>query len=76
MTEPEEIEEYGDQYIASAGAKVPRWLLWSYGILVIWGFIWFSLYWNGVTGWLDRGYWFQLEKAANTTFPTDVGDVE
>ncbi len=65
-----DIEDYGDEGIASADAKVPGWLKWSYIILPIWGFIWLFLYWNGSVGWLDRGYWQQLERAANTTRPS------
>lgn len=45
----------------------PRWLYWSYIILPIWGVVTFFLFWNGSHGWLDRGYWQQLEKAADTT---------
>lgn len=66
----EELDIYGDQGITSAHAKVPTWLKWSYAFFVIWGILWLYLYWNGVEGWLDRGYWFELEKAANTTFPS------
>lgn len=65
-----EIEMYaGDQSIRSADAKVPLWLKLTYIILPIWGVISFSMYWNGSHGWLDRGYWQQLQRAANTTFP-------
>ncbi len=64
-----DIEEYGDEDIASADAKIPGWLKWSYLILIVWGIIWLFLYWNGAKGWIDRGYWFQLEQAANTTVP-------
>lgn len=70
MTHPDEIEEYGEQGIASRDAPVPGWLKWCYLILPIWGFICLYLYWNGSYGWLDRGYWQQLQRAANTTFPT------
>jgi len=73
MTEEyEELEEYGDPRIASKDAPVPAWLKWTYIILPIWGI--FSLYWyfNGTHGWLDRGYWNQLQKAALTTFPTET----
>lgn len=65
----DEIEHYGDEGISSKDKKVPRWLFWSYPVIIIWGFIWFYLYWNGANGWIDRGYWFELEKAANTTMP-------
>lgn len=65
----EELEEYGDPGILSADAKVPGWLKLTYLILPIWGVISFLMYWNGSWGWLDRGYWQELQRAANTTFP-------
>ena len=49
--------------------KVPRWLMWTYIILPIWGIFALYLYWNGSVGWLDRGHWQQLQEAANTTYP-------
>lgn len=67
MLEHEDI--YGDDKIASNDAKVPTFLIFTYISLPIWGIVWFILFWNGSWGWFDRGYWFQLEKAANTTFP-------
>lgn len=67
--EEDHIEEYGDQYITSKDAKVPRWLFLIFVILPFWGAYTFFTYWNGSTGWLDRGYWHQLQIAANTTFP-------
>ncbi len=63
----EGFDIYGDTGLSSADAKVPRWLFWSYPILIIWGFIWLFFFWDGSRGWLDRGYWHQLEEAANTT---------
>jgi len=65
----EELEVYGDTQIASGHGKIDTWLIFFYIALPIWGVIWMFLYWNGVHGWLDRGHWHQLEKAANTTFP-------
>jgi hypothetical protein len=64
-----ELEEYGDKHIASYDAPVPKWLIFFYVGLPIWGIFAFYLYWNGSQGWLDRGYWQQLQRAANTTFP-------
>lgn len=65
-----EVEYYGDAYIASANAPVAGWLKFTYIVLPIWGVLWFYLFWNGSTvAWFDRGYWFELQKAANTTFP-------
>lgn len=65
----EEVEEYGDPGIESRDASVPPFLKWTYILLPIWGIIAFALYWNGSMGWLDRGYWRQLQNAAKTTYP-------
>lgn len=65
----EEIETYGDARIASYDNPIPGWLIATYIIMPIIGFVGFYLYWNGSHGWLDRGYWHQLQKAANTTMP-------
>lgn len=67
--EKEELEVYGDEYITSYDRKIPRWLIWTYILLPLWGLVWWYYYWNGSYGWLDRGYWNQLQRAANTTFP-------
>ena len=64
-----EAEEYGDASIASFDSPVPLWLKCTYLFLPIWGVICLYLYWNGSQGWLDRGYWQQLQRAAQTTFP-------
>ena len=53
----------------SKESPVPGWLKWTYIILPIWGVITYYYYFNGSHGWLDRGYWKQLQIAANTTFP-------
>lgn len=63
----EETEFYGDPGIASNNAKIPAWLKWVYYTLPFWGILTLYLYWNGSSGWLDRGYWHQLQNAANTT---------
>lgn len=63
-----ELDLYGDPRIASKHGKVPRWLIATYIVMPIWGLVWFYFFWNGSTGWLDRGYWQQLQEAANTTF--------
>lgn len=65
----EELDIYGDGSIKSADAPVPQWLKWVYVIMPIWGIIWFILYWNGSSSFQDKARWFQLQKAANTTFP-------
>lgn len=64
----DELEFYGDPGITSANKPVPSWLKWVYILLPLWGLLWFSLYWDGSYGWLDRGYWHPLQQAANTTF--------
>lgn len=69
MGNHEELDVYGDPDIKSGHAKVPGWLTWSYILLPIWGIVWFYFFWNGSTGWLDRGYWRQLQEAAGTTVP-------
>lgn len=69
MSEHEELAEYGDSGIKEGNVAIPKWLKLCYVTLPIWGIIWWFLYWNGVQGWLDRGYWNELEKVANTTFP-------
>jgi hypothetical protein len=67
----ESIEEYGDEGIASLDAPVPKWLKFNYVLWIVFGLIWFYLFCNGSTvSYFDRGYWFELQKAANTTFPT------
>jgi len=72
--ELEEIVSYGDPQIRSGDAKISGWLKFVFFILPIWGILWFYLYWNGSYGWLDRGYWQELQRAANTTFPTQNQD--
>lgn len=68
-SDPESIDFYGDESIASYNNKVPGWLKLTYTVLPIWGIIWFYFFWNGSVGWLDPGYWKELQRAANTTFP-------
>lgn len=65
----DEVEYYGDPNIASKDANVPTWLKWVYITLPFWGILTLYVYWNGSHGWLDRGYWKQLQIAANTTNP-------
>lgn len=68
---PSELELYGDPGIASYDAKVPKFLLITYCLLPIWGIATFCYFWNGSLGWFDRGYWHELQIAANTTFPIE-----
>lgn len=60
------LDEYGDLGITSGHAPIPKWLIWTYWTLPIWGFITLYVFWGGSHGWLDRGYWGQLQKAAKT----------
>lgn len=78
LHEEEEVEIYGDDYLVSNDARVPRSLIILYLVLAIWGFFALFYYINGTRGWLDRGYWNQLQKAALTTFPygTIEGEAE
>lgn len=67
-----DVFHYGDPNIASADAPIPKWLKWNYAFWIVFGIIWWHLFWNGNTGnWFDRGYWQQLQRAANTTFPIE-----
>lgn len=68
----DEIEEYGEPQIASKDAPVPRWLKLTYIILPIWGICSLYYFFNGSHGWLDRGHWNQLQKAALTTYPEET----
>lgn len=66
-----ELEFYGEAGIASFDAKIPKFLFVLYLFLPLWGLISFFFFWNGSTGWFDRGYWKELQIAANTTFPIE-----
>jgi hypothetical protein len=65
----EELDLYGDGSIKSGHAPFPRWLKWVYVIMPLWGLVWFYFFWNGSYGWLDKGYWSELQQSANTTYP-------
>lgn len=65
----EHMDSYGEDQIQSRDAKVDRWLKTVYITLPIWGILSFYFFWNGSAGWFDRGYWNQLQQAANTTYP-------
>jgi hypothetical protein len=49
--------------------KIPPFLIVTYIIVIIGGLLGLIAYWNGSHGWLDRGYWQPLQKAAETTSP-------
>lgn len=50
----------------SNDAAVPRWLLFSYGFLPVFGLVMLYYFWDGSFGWFDRGAWSALQQAANT----------
>jgi len=52
--------------------KIPKFLKVIYLILAVWGIWAFITYWNGSHGFLDRGYWQKLQKAAHTTYPFET----
>ncbi|MFN0064860.1 MAG: hypothetical protein ACKVOH_01350 [Chlamydiales bacterium] len=58
-----------DEVPPSQENKIPKFLHIIYIAVLLWGLIAFYLYWNGSHGFLDRGYWKPLQKAAETTFP-------
>lgn len=65
------IFHYGDPKISTAHAPIPKWLIWNYVFWIIWGLVWWHTFWNGSLGWFDGGYWAELQRAANTTFPIE-----
>lgn len=68
----DELEFYGDTGIASSDAKVPKFLIINYIIWPLWGVATLFYFWNGsLVGWMDPGYWHELQIAANTTFPIE-----
>lgn len=67
VTDHLDVLQYsGGEITELDGTKVPLFLKYTYAILPIWGIFWGVMYWNGSKGWLDRGYWSQLQQAANT----------
>lgn len=70
------MEIYGDESIASYDAPVPFWLKCTYIFFPILGVVCFFLYWNGSEGFLDRGFWQQLQRAAQTTYPFHSSPVQ
>jgi len=66
--EDSDLELYRDEGITSLDAPVPLWLKCNYVFWVIFGLIWLFMFWNGSTvSFFDRGYWHELQEAANTT---------
>lgn len=62
MSEWNDIPDSGDR-------KIPLFLLITYLSIFVWGIWAFIAYWNGSHGWVDRGYWQPLQRAARTTYP-------
>lgn len=63
-----DVEVYGDHEIQEyVDTTVPTFLKWVYVFLPIWGLLWCYFFWTGSTGYFDRGSWFELQKAAQTT---------
>lgn len=60
---------YDDVEIPSNDAPVHPLLKFNYILWIVVGLAVGVLYWNGSWGWLDRGYWQDLQRAAYTTFP-------
>lgn len=61
------LDNYGDNEVQEYhDTPIPKFLLAVYMILPIWGVMWWALYWNGSQGFLDRGYWSDLEEVAGT----------
>lgn len=68
--QPHEVSDYADHEILEwKDTRVPTFLKFVYVILPIWGVMWWHFFWNGSTGWLDRGFWGDLQHSANTTLP-------
>lgn len=61
--------KYDDNEIVSKETPIPGWLKLIYVVSLSLGLSTAILYWNGSWGWLDRGYWEELQRAAFTTFP-------
>lgn len=76
MTEEEsEAAIYGDNEVKSYEHKpVPLWLKVTYVVTIVYAIVTLYLYWGGSWGWLDRGYWYELQKAAKTTFPLEKSE--
>lgn len=61
------IDTYGDNEVTEySNTKVPTFLKFVYVILPIWGIWWWYAYWDGSDGWLDRGYWKELQTQSRT----------
>ena len=73
--EHSDVELYGDPGIASKDHRVPLWLTINNWFWVFFGLFFFYYYINGSHGWLDRGYWAQLQRAANTTYPFTTREI-
>lgn len=75
QVEKSDVDLYGDSGIASGHAPPPRWLIVTNTFFTLFGLVWLYFFWNGSYGWLDRGYWSQLQRAANTTYPYTTREI-
>ena len=71
MNNEDDVQWYEDDGIPppSHHHHIPKWLKWTYIVVPIISTIILILYWNGSSGYLDRGYWKELQEAANTRYP-------
>ena len=64
-----DLEFYADGSITSKDAPIPLFIFIVAGFLIVGTVFAAFFFWNGSQGWLDRGYWKELQEAANTTYP-------
>ena len=63
----EELDVYaGGEINEIKDTPIPWYIKWLSLILPLWGVIWFFYFNDGSTGWVDRGAWDDLQKAAQT----------
>lgn len=71
------LEVYADNEVTEfANGRVPTFLKFVYLILPIWGIFWWVQYWDGSQGFLDRGYWKELQVQAHTTRATKEHQIQ
>jgi hypothetical protein len=70
MTEEKQnlnVESFADNEVQEfTDTTVPGFLKFIYLVLPIWGLWTIWAFWNGSHGYLDRGYWEELQSASNT----------
>lgn len=71
------LETYGDHEVTEfANTPVPTFLKFVYLLLPLWGIFWWVQYWDGSAGFLDRGYWKELQVQARTTRATKENQIQ